>query len=797
MVRRPKEAGRQAGHTSRRKQSIKFRITVLILVPLCSLIGLWGYAVSLTVEDTLAVNLQAEVDGKIHKHAAGLFNALQAERRISIIYLAGNHTGSVRSTLTEARQALDRQAAEFRKVVTDELLSDVNPSERAWLEEARRRLATLHDIRAEVDGSTVSRAYAESRFTSIIKSCLGVFTMMTTDKNPHYGFYHQTLVDLHNARELLSQVDTLLVGALTRGTLTPSEYDTFVTRVGAYRAVLAEAESDITDDAIIQRYQRAVETDAFATLHGLEDSVIKRGRGQQTLPFTLSTWETVHSQVLSDLRGLEGYVGNSLLEHATPVVLGIITNLLVMVVLGIVIVIVSIYLTVRIGRSLLRQLAELKQTLLSLAEQRLPQVVERLQRGERVDVQAATPPMEFGTDELGEVARAFNMVQKTAVQAAVDQAELRNGIKGVFVNLARRSQGLVHRQLTLLDEMERRATDPDDLERLFAIDHLAARMRRHAEDLITLSGLPPGRRWRKPVPLVDVVRAAVGEVESYARVVVMPVPKLALSGHAVADVIHLLAELIENATSFSPPHTKVQVSTQTVPSGFVVEVEDRGLGMSEEDMARYNERLAQPPEFNLSDTVRLGLFVVARLAERHSINVHLRRSPYGGTTAIVLVPKSLTAGPDAIPAGPEAITSGQEAIAAADESPRPQPKTVQAPDRPVALPKSRKPVAVAATPAAPTPVGALSFDDDPESLDGGAEIEEGLPRRVRQASLSTHLRETPMQPEPSTRERPDRPPEQIRSMMAAFQRGSARGRMEAAKLDDESEDSTRQSHDDG
>jgi signal transduction histidine kinase len=763
---------------------------VLILVPLLSLIGLWGYAVSLTVEDTLTVNLQAQVDAAIHKQTGRLFDALQGERRTSSIYLAGNRTGSIRSTLTESRQTVDREAAGLRKLVTADTLADVNPSERAWIEETLRRIGTLDSIRSEIDAVTVSRTYAETRFTAVIKACLGVFTMMTTDQNPHFGFYHQTMVALHSARELLSQEDALLVGVLTKGRLTPAEYDTFVTRVGAHRALLAEAEADITDDAIIRRFQQAVETDAFTTLRSLEDSVIKRGRGQQTLPFTLSTWQTAQAQLFHDLRGLENYVYESLVAHAGPVVIGIITNLLVMVLLGIVIVITSIYLTARIGRSLIRQLAELKQTLLNLAERRLPNVVERLQRGERVDVRAETPPLEFGSDELGQVARAFNLVQQTAVQAAVDQAELRNGIKGVFVNLARRSQGLVHRQLTLLDEMERRATDPDDLERLFQIDHLAARMRRHAEDLITLSGLPPGRRWRKPVPLVDVVRAAVGEVESYARVVVMPVPKLSLSGHAVADVIHLLAELIENATSFSPPHTKVQVNTETVPSGFVVEVEDRGLGMSDEDMVRYNQRLAQPPEFNLSDTVRLGLFVVARLAERHGINVHLRRSPYGGTTAIVLVPKSLTI-------HPEAIGSVQHDV-------RPAPSRTTPSDQMAALPRGRNPVAAVAAAASPAaPAAEVSVVERPTPvhnlIDGPVDgADDGLPKRVRQASLSTHLRETPAQPSPEPR-RPvrERPPEQIRSMMTAFQRGSIQGRIDAQNLDEESDDSTRQTDDDG
>ncbi len=230
---------------------------------------------------------------------------------------------------------------------------------------------------------------------------------------------------------------------------------------------------------------------------------------------------------------------------------------------------------------------------------------------------AEAPPLAFGTDEIGQVGRAFNLVQETAVQVAVEQAALRRGIRDVFLSLARRSQALVHRQLTLLDTMERRETSPEELEDLFRVDHLATRMRRNAEDLIVLSGAVPGRGWRNPVPLVDVVRGAVAEVEEYERVTVAQIGSASLAGRAVGDIIHLLAELMENAPSFSPPHTMVQVSGQLVGNGFAVEIEDRGLGMSEADLDAANAQLANPPEFNLSSTARLGLYVVGRLAERH------------------------------------------------------------------------------------------------------------------------------------------------------------------------------------
>ena len=238
---------------------------------------------------------------------------------------------------------------------------------------------------------------------------------------------------------------------------------------------------------------------------------------------------------------------------------------------------------------------------------------------------------------------------------------MRRGINDVFRNLARRNQSLLHRELTVLDGMERRTTDPETLEDLFRLDHLTTRMRRHSEGLIILSGAAPGRGWVHPVRMIDVLRAAAAEVEDYSRVTVTTPSAAALTGPAVADVIHLLAELIENATTLSPPYTPVRVSGDLVASGFAVEIEDRGLGMSEQRYVELNGRLAEPPEFDVFNSEQLGLFVVGQLAKRHGIRVTLRPSPYGGTTAIALIPTSLVGVEEGfvegLPTGMSAISS--------------------------------------------------------------------------------------------------------------------------------------------
>src|SRR5581483_353304 len=318
-------------------------------------------------------------------------------------------------------------------------------------------------------------------------------------------------------------------------------------------------------------------------------------------------------------------------------------------------------------RGIIRRLRGLETNALELAENKLPDVVGRLRRGDDVDVAAEAPPLRVGGDEIGRVGQAFDLVRQTAIRSAVEEARLRRGLNDVFRSLARRSQSLLHRQLTLLAQMERRASDPEALDDLFRLDHLTTRMRRHAEGLVILAGAPAGRSWSSPGRMVDVMRGAIAEVEDYARVSVATRSQAALSGSAVADVIHLLAELVENATTLSPPYTSVRVSGETVANGFAIEVEDRGLGMSEQRLAELNERLINPPEFNPSDSEQLGLFVVSQLARRHGIRVTLKASPYGGTEAVVLIPRHLVVAEEAfrasLPGEPVAITGADAALA--------------------------------------------------------------------------------------------------------------------------------------
>ena len=243
------------------------------------------------------------------------------------------------------------------------------------------------------------------------------------------------------------------------------------------------------------------------------------------------------------------------------------------------------------------------------------------------------------SDEIGEVARAFDQVHREALRLAANEAALRGNVNAMFVNLSRRSQSLVERQIRLIDDLEQGEQDPERLSNLFQMDHLATRMRRNSENLLVLAGHEVSRRWNQPVALVDVLRAAVSEIEQYERVSMNVQPGIAARGQAVNDVVHLVAELVENATSFSSAETPVTVSGHLLNSGGVLlDISDQGVGMGAEEMAHANWRLDNPPVVDVAVSRRMGLFVVARLAARHGIRVRLRPAPTGGLTALVWLP---------------------------------------------------------------------------------------------------------------------------------------------------------------
>ena len=335
-------------------------------------------------------------------------------------------------------------------------------------------------------------------------------------------------------------------------------------------------------------------------------------------------------------------IGTILSAQSSDLGSTLVTQLVLVGTLGLLAVGASVFFMAQFGRSIRRELTGLRDGAGVMANQHLPHVIERLRRGDEVDVEAESPPLPTGNiTEIASVAQAFSTVQRTAVEAAVGQADLRKSVNQVFLNLSLRNQSLLHRQLGMLDSMERATNEPSALADLFRLDHLTTRMRRHAEGLIILSGATPGRGWRDPVPVLDVLRAAIAEVEDYVRVDAASDSRDSVVGAAVNDVIHLVAELVENATTFSPPTTRVEIRADVVGNGFAVEIEDRGLGLAPAELADINARLASPPEFDLANSDQLGLFVVGQLAARHGIRVSLRESPYGGTTAIVLLPHSV------------------------------------------------------------------------------------------------------------------------------------------------------------
>ncbi|MFB8777064.1 sensor histidine kinase [Streptomyces broussonetiae] len=300
-----------------------------------------------------------------------------------------------------------------------------------------------------------------------------------------------------------------------------------------------------------------------------------------------------------------------------------------------------------VARQMSRSMRQLRNAAFGIAEQRLPMLVDQLSRTDPGRVDTRVQPIPITTrDEIGEVARAFDQVHREAVRLAAEQALLRGNINAIFTNLSRRNQSLIEGQLTLITDLENNEADPDQLENLFRLDHLATRMRRNGENLLVLAGEEPGRRWDQPVPLVDVLRAASSEVEQYERIELSGVPEADIHGRAVTDLVHLLAELLENATTFSSPQTKVRVTATRLPDGRVmIEIHDKGIGLTAEDFADINHKLANPPTVDAAISQRMGLFVVGRLSDRHGIRVQLRPSgEQAGTTSLVMLPDAITHG---------------------------------------------------------------------------------------------------------------------------------------------------------
>ncbi|AXE82187.1 nitrate- and nitrite sensing domain-containing protein [Streptomyces atratus] len=767
-----------------RPRTVRAKIISLLMVPVVSLLALWGFATVTTAQDVARLRQLQQVDDEVRAPMATAVAALQSERRAAMLQSAAPSSAQA-AALERQTKRTDIALAALR-LDSGHTIAETGNLPPTVADRLDRFLDLTHRLRADRSDAGDDAVY--DQYTAAVSAAFGVCGALTGIQDDALGSDARVLLELSHADEMLAREDALLATAARTGTLKGGQLRLFTGAVNSRRSFTETAGADLpaTERAAWQRFTAG---DVYRQIQAAEDKVLAAPAGRdaaQAVPAT--DWERAADRVRSELRTIDTTAGQRAAGRANPLARGLFSPSGAAVLFGCVAVAASLVISVRIGRGLVVELVSLRNSALEIARRKLPRAMQRLRAGEELDIGAEAPQGPAAHDEIGQVGEALGTVHRAALSAAVERAELADGISGVFVNLARRSQVLVHRQLNLLDSMERRADDPDELSDLFRLDHLTTRMRRHAESLIILSGAAPGRAWRMPVPLTNVVRAAVSEIEDYARVEVRQLPDAAVKGTAVADLTHLLAELIENAAQFSPPHTKVRISGEPVGNGYALEIEDRGLGMGNELLGEANRRIEQAEALDLFDSDRLGLFVVSRLSVRHHIKVQLRTSAYGGTTAVVLLPTALLQ--NALPAAEAPATPENASVERQDDRDRPpfgpvpgsravRPRTTAFP-APVPVPalESRTQPAAAVTSLRGRPGGT---DEHKGEVHSEEQPDDGtLPRRVRQASLVPQLREEPRPDEPhgdpnDKGRPPERTPEQARDRMTAYRNGWVRG----------------------
>ena len=815
------------------RATLRARVLAIALVPSLVLLSVGVALSTYLLVSAEEQRDRADLLGQGYQMAVPFMPAMSQERRASI-FMVADPTPENRTALLESRREMDGLLAQFGAIsseVANAMPAQAKAAVGAFVGKLPQIMATRQAIDAgQVSRLDVYRAYTEVADTMIVAA--GAIGRDSTDKD--VALLRTTAADLMRVADWLDGGNALAAGALAGGGMTGEELHEYNRLTQGYRAQLTaleprlgEQQSELAqlrssrawnqlstvESVLVEKGFAAVAAsaqaqnppaanppaadapaenapaanppavDAPAENAPAENenepaqsgpAVAVRSLEPPTLPVSPQEWQTAARDSATTLSsmGLGGLgIRAAALERDeadTAWVRSLAAALAMLIIVGIVAII-----AIRLSNKLVRRLVRLRTETLKLADERLPQVLQRLRAGERIDVAAEVPELDLGRDEIGQVAAAFNKAQQTAVAAAVQEAKIREGINAVFLNIARRSQAIVHRQLQVLDTAERAADDPDQLELLFQLDHSTTRERRNAENLIILGGGQLGRQWRNPVSLVEIVRSAVAEAEQYTRVTIAPVPHVLVDGRAVADLIHLLAELIDNATSFSPPDSRIEVRGNPVGKGVVIEVEDQGLGIEAERRAAFNEMFRNPPDFGLmalSDDARIGFFVVAHLAHQHGIRVSLMESNYGGVRAGVLIPTALMTAPASDPDQAEqtAELAVQTSPPIADEVAVADNAVAETPPSAPGSTGTEQPVA----PALPDP------DERPAQPRRDVDDRPALPRRRRQAHLARPLQQEPVTgsehkvPEPDF----DRAARHARDTVSAFQQGTQRGR---------------------
>jgi HAMP domain-containing protein len=659
-----------------RNAPLRSKLFVTLIGPLLALAVL----AAVVIHSSLA---ESEKAGRVNERArfagelAPLVHELQAERSLSSSYVASGRQDSRAQLLT--------QRATVSRLVTPYLAAAArldlggDPGLRERIGYGERELGKLQAQRdaidrgpldpdpevepeieeGEVEGETdigedhgpiVTPALAVEQYTDTINDLLDVNAEIAPGSNNERLLQAvRAQVALSRAKEFADHQRGLLYDVFSHHRFAPGQYGKLTSLAAVEVIYTAQFESAATSEQL-RLYQRTMQRPKIERAERMRHEAVEHGEGG--VDGDAATWYWAASAKLEGLRQVEQRVSADMVATSAAVKGRADRRALLYILLLAAAVVLAVAVSLATARSLITRLGRLKDAAHDVAERKLPDAVARLRDGEGADLDAesATPVEVQAGDEIGQLGEAFSFVHRVALQLAGKEAALRRSVGEMFLNLARRSQNLVERQLELIADLGERETSPEALMELSELDHLAARMRRNAENLIVLSGAESARRWRAPVPVADLVVAAIDEVREHRRVQLLPLHEGRIAGHAAADVVRLLAELLENAVSFSAPETKALLRGQALPAAYLLEIEDQGIGMSEEQLAEANQRLSEPPAVDLANTKVLGFFVIGQLAARHGIKVQLRRAGQGGVAALVLLPATLVVHVEQAPA---------------------------------------------------------------------------------------------------------------------------------------------------
>ncbi|MER6085778.1 nitrate- and nitrite sensing domain-containing protein [Streptomyces sp. NPDC001833] len=665
----PAAPAKSGGRFSPRNWRVPTRLNAILLIPVAVGLVMGGFQVKSSI-DTWQDARDAENTARLVRAALTYADALYNERDVSAAPLLLDKD---KATVTQARAATDKAADAFDAAAQN---MPQKPGLERRLKLFREAEPQLTNLRAASYTSKLPGVKTEEGYVAVAHPLMEFANELGlgTGNITSYGrtVYAISLtkaalslersIGMHllvkpgpDAGNLASQRVALSSYAYLEG-IAVEEYIGGGTEADAQK--LTDLEKKIkTDGAALVQQAKAKDPNYVAppskdnamvnALATLQDTDASTRQALATQGVTAENWWTVNTLKYNAYRTIESDMADKAVSEASDIADNAKTDAFITGAAVMVALLAAFILAGMVARQMSRSMRQLRNAAFGIAEQRLPMLVDQLSRTDpgRVDTRVAPIPI-TSTDEIGEVARAFDQVHREAVRLAAEQALLRGNINAIFTNLSRRNQSLIEGQLTLITDLENNEADPDQLENLFKLDHLATRMRRNGENLLVLAGEEPGRRWDQPVPLVDVLRAASSEVEQYERIDLSGVPEAEIHGRAVTDLVHLLAELLENATTFSSPQTKVRVTATRLPDGrIMIEIHDKGIGLTAEDFADINHKLANPPTVDAAISQRMGLFVVGRLSDRHGIRVQLRPSgEQAGTTSLVMLPDAITHG---------------------------------------------------------------------------------------------------------------------------------------------------------